>query len=227
MKSLTKTGTEVTLTGVETDLGHPAVRVEFSHPKHGLLSFTSSEFGKVSAGEGIIGRVAGQRCCIQVPRADFDTVMSEARGIIAKEIEHIKAGQKLIELFWCEGSPLSGYMARCSHARDLLVELELAHDVTGWGTRVEDSVAVALGTTFTYAQALELARPEMEKKQARENKKTADREAKFTEARRTGEPVPLARWNDWCEENGEEDMVIVTQYAMPDGTTKTERVHTH
>lgn len=53
------------------------------------------------------------------------------------------------------------------------------------------------------------------------------RQAKFDEAKSAGAPVELERYLAPCNDPHEEcDMDIVVVYAMPDGTTKTNRNHT-
>lgn len=57
---------------------------------------------------------------------------------------------------------------------------------------------------------------------------TRARAEKFAEAARTGSPVELRRWTeDCCERDFDCSTDVVTEYALPDGGTKRERVHTH
>ena len=59
-------------------------------------------------------------------------------------------------------------------------------------------------------------------------KKAAETAAKFAEAKETGNPVELDRWSEPCDGSVVEcDVDIVIRYAMPDGTTKVKRIHTH
>ncbi len=69
----------------------------------------------------------------------------------------------------------------------------------------------------------------MEAKQAKKDAANAVHAEKFAEAKRTGKPVKLASWTEECMSQGrvECDLDIVTQWAMPDGTTKTDSVHTY
>jgi hypothetical protein len=61
------------------------------------------------------------------------------------------------------------------------------------------------------------------RRQAAETK----RAAAFAEAKRTGKPVVLAHWTADCDDPREEcDLDDVTEYALPDWTTRTERHHT-
>lgn len=229
----TATGIDVTLTGTEY-CGQPVVQVEFVHPKAGKVSFQSSSFGAPPSDKtarGIIGRgiIGGkmQNVCATVPKADFEAAMAEARAIGEREVAAIKSGEVKIALTYHDGEYLTGHEAFGRQAK-LLVELGLAKDVDGWGTHVDHKAVEALGTEFTYAQAAEYARPALEAKQTALDAKDAARLEKFTEARRTGKPVELASWNDdCCERDFDCSLDIVTEYALPDGSTKTSRIHTH
>ena len=83
-------------------------------------------------------------------------------------------------------------------------------------------------------EAEEAARKEAEeaaKKEAEEARKKAEKEAalqeKFEEAKATGKPVVIRSYTVPCEDPQEEcSMDIITEYAMPNGTTKTEQHHT-
>ncbi len=64
-------------------------------------------------------------------------------------------------------------------------------------------------------------------KKAQKEAVETDRAAKFAEASETGKPVVLRKWStDCCDSREECSMDIVTEYAMPDGSTKTESHHT-
>lgn len=224
--SKTTSGTSVTLTGID-DYDHPTVEVSFHHPKHGQLSFRSDNYGTIQGHNGIIGYVAGQRCCITVPKADFMAALNEARAIGEKEIADIKAGVKLIEVRYHDGEYLSSHEV-LGRAGDLLLELGLARNIAGWGCCVDDDVVKALGTSFTYAAAAEYARPALEAKEAQKTAAAAERQTKIDEARSTGKRVVLRSWMDECDGSACEcSWDHVTEYAMPDGTTKHERIHTH
>lgn len=65
-----------------------------------------------------------------------------------------------------------------------------------------------------------------QKEKARKEAAQAARLAKFNEAKRTGKPVLLERWQEECDDPYEQcDIDDVYEYAMPDGTTKTIREH--
>jgi hypothetical protein len=76
-------------------------------------------------------------------------------------------------------------------------------------------------------EAREVAEKKAAEEAAKAQRAVEEKEAKFQEARETGEPVLLHRWNEPCNDPREEcSMDIVTEYAMPDGSTKVERRHT-
>ena len=151
----------------------------------------------------------------------------EKKAAEQRTIDDLKAGRTLIEARYYDGEYLSGHSV-AGHEADLLIELGLAHPVSGWGTLVNREVIDALGEKFTYAQAALLARPALEEKRRRETEAEQQRAAKFAEAQATGKPVKFAEWtDDCCERDFDCSLDIVTQYAMPDGSTKTERIHTH
>ena len=143
-----------------------------------------------------------------------------------EEIRAMKAGELKITLHYHDGEYLSGYKV-FGAAADLLEELGLAEYVDGWGYHVADAVVKALGKEFTYSQAVEYTRPAREAAEAQKAAADAARQAKFDEARKTGKPVLLQRWSEPCNDPREQcSLDIVRQYAMPDGSVKTERNHT-
>ena len=151
---------------------------------------------------------------------------------LAKEAEKEAARQRIlssedkIELFFYEGEILSGYIPK-GEASALLIKLGVAKDIEGWGTIVDSKLVRELGTEFTYQQVLEYIRPAQEEIEKEAEEKKAAKQAKFEEAKTTGEAVELDRYLMPCNDPREEcstDIVII--YAMPDGTTKTVRNHT-
>ncbi|WP_461369387.1 hypothetical protein [Candidatus Darwinibacter acetoxidans] len=143
-----------------------------------------------------------------------------------EEIRAMKAGELKITLHYHDGEYLSGYEV-FGAAADLLEELGLAEYVDGWGYHVADAAVKALGKEFTYSQAVEYTRPAREAAEAQKAAADQERKAKFDEARETGEPVLLKRWTEDCSDPREEcSLDICCQYAMPDGSVKTERNHT-
>ena len=143
-----------------------------------------------------------------------------------EEIRTLKAGEQKITLHYHDGEYLSGYEV-FGAAADLLEELGLAEYVDGWGYHVADAAVKALGKEFTYSQAVEYTRPAREAAEAQKAAADAARQAKFDEARETGEPVLLKRWTEDCSDPREEcSLDICCQYAMPDGSVKVKRNHT-
>ena len=75
------------------------------------------------------------------------------------------------------------------------------------------------------------AKKEKEEKEKQEAEKKAEEEAKinekFAEAKITGKPVQIRKWSEHCNSPKEEcSMDILTEFALPDGTTKITRTHT-
>lgn len=144
-----------------------------------------------------------------------------------KEREDLKAGRIKLNISYYDGEYLSGYIAHGVSA-DLLEELELAHYVSGWGVHINSKLIETLGKEITYQQAVEFSRPAREAKEAQIAKANAERQAKFDEAKATGKPVELYRYTDTCNDPREEcSLDIITEYAMPDGSIKTKRIHTY
>ena len=142
------------------------------------------------------------------------------------EIRAIKAGEKNIVLHWHDGEYLSGWEVY-GEAAHLLEEIGLAEYVTGWGYLVSRETVDALGEEFTYPEAVEFTRPAREEEAAKKAAANRERQAKFNEARETGKPVLLKSWTEPCNDPREEcSLDGVRQYAMPDGTIRTERNHT-
>lgn len=227
--SKTTTGVDVTLTGVEQN-GRPAVKVEFTHPKLGALSFVSSSYGRARPGqpEGAVGHIANVGpSSVTVPRADFDAAMAEAGKIGDRERADIRAGHRPIRTKYRDGEHLSGHQVFGREA-EALVSLGLAKEVAGWGTRVNDDVIAALGDNFTYPQAAGHARPALMAARAKQHEAEQKRAAFFAQAKATGKPVEMSRHGE--ESDGSDSEIswdIVVRYAMPDGTVKTERIPTY
>lgn len=164
-------------------------------------------------------------------------IIAEIRAIEQKEkdeikaekqakIEAIKSGEIKIKVRYHDGEYLSGYTVFDEEA-ELLEELMVAKDISGWGYRVEDELVKKLGEEFTYEQAVEFAKPALEAEANYKEEKDAKRQAIFDEAKRTGQKQLLLQYSDSCNDPNEDcDVDICYEYAMPDGTIKTERHHT-
>ena len=164
-------------------------------------------------------------------------IIAEIRAIEQKEkdeikaekqakIEAVKSGETKIEVKYEDGEYMGGYIV-FGEAADLLEELKVAKYVRGWGCRVEDELVKKLGEKFTYEQAAEFAKPALEAEANFVSEKEAKRQAIFDEAKRTGKKQLLLKYSDSCNDPNEDcDVDICCEYAMPDGTIKTERHHT-
>lgn len=144
----------------------------------------------------------------------------------AKEVSAIQAGEILIRPTYHDGEYLSGYKVS-GQAAKLLEKIGVAKYVSGWGYHVSHSAIQALGTEFTYAEAMEYTRPAREAEAAKKAAQAAERAEKFQQARETGKPVEISRFMAECNDPQEECSTdVVTIWAMPDGTRETTRRHT-
>lgn len=148
-----------------------------------------------------------------------------------QELEDIKIGKIKIKLYYYDGEYLSGYQVH-GQAADLLEELGVAKYVSGWGMYVSDMKMVKeIGEEFTYQEVSEYIRPEKERKEkAKEQKRLEEKKRRndiFKKAKKTGEKQILNQYSvDCCDPNEECNIDIVTEYAMPDGTTQQDKTHT-
>jgi hypothetical protein len=145
-----------------------------------------------------------------------------------EELNNLMTGKTLIKVVYHDGEYLSGWKIYNEKAADLLVELGLAHKVSGWGISVNDDAVEVLGEEFTYQQAEEYAKPALEERAKAKAEKETEKQAKFDEAKITGKPVELYRFSEECNDHlADCTLDLIIGYAMPDGTTKEERVHTY
>jgi hypothetical protein len=148
------------------------------------------------------------------------------RKAAAEELEKFKNNTKQIEVNFHDGEYLSGY-GIYGQAAKLLEELGLAKYISGWGYHVNSNFIETVGEKFTYQQAINFSQPARDAKAADQAKKEVEKQAKFDKARNLGNPVVLYQYATWCNDRREECSTdIVTVWAMPDGSTKTERKHT-
>ena len=140
----------------------------------------------------------------------------------------------LVNAWYYEGEYLSGYM--CDHA-DIMEKLGLCHYVEGWGTHLNDQFTQSFGIkygenfTFTLEQAENYAHPILEKsakaKFDLEIKKYTKKNTIFELAKSTNQPQIIKQWSEDCDGSEEEcNIDNLTEYVMPDGTTKIIRSHT-
>lgn len=120
-----------------------------------------------------------------------------------KEQQAIKNGEKEITLKWFDGEYLSGYQV-FGQAGVLLEEIGLARHIDGWGYHVKMNVTKTLGEVFTFAEAVEYARPALEEKERNRAAEEAALQAKFDKARTTGKPVQIRNWAEPCNDPLEE-----------------------
>ena len=152
---------------------------------------------------------------------------AKERAEEAAEREAIISGEKPIQLQHYDGEYLSGWHP-VGQSSGIMQELGLVRHVDGWGLYIEPKTIEELGgPEFTYQQTLELSRSREQAKKVAQEVANLARQAKFDEARKTGKPVILERWMEDCLDPHEECSTdMVSRYAMPDGTTRTDRQHT-
>lgn len=159
------------------------------------------------------------------------TEVAEARKAVEEakrqaEIEGIKNGTVKIVATFNDGEYLMGYEI-FGEAGKLLEEIGVAKYVSGWGYHISDKAIEALGTEFTYQEALEYTRPIREEAEAKKAQEAAELQAKFDEAKATGQRVLIKTWCQGCCDPKEEcSMDVHSEYAMPDGSTSHTWTHT-
>lgn len=143
-----------------------------------------------------------------------------------EEARAIRAGERKIEVSWTDGEYLQAYQVY-GEAAKALEEIGAARWIDGWGYMVESEIVKALGKEFALAQAAEFLRPAREARESEEKARNDERQAKFARACESGQKVILRSWMEDCNDPREECSTDhVTEYAMPDGTTRRERQHT-
>lgn len=139
--------------------------------------------------------------------------------------EDLINGVTTIKVSYRSGQALSGYIT-FRHEADLLKSLGVAKEIGGWRTTVDKELIEALGEEFTYQQAADYAKPVVEERKKDKEKKEAKIKAKTEESKRTGEKVAIRRWQENCNNSRKEcDLDNMTEYVLPNGTTKIERRH--
>lgn len=165
----------------------------------------------------------------------IEKMKKEAEEKRVAEKEAILNGEKPLIIEYHDGEYLSGYTAY-GVSREILEELKIGEVVYSWGLLISDEEMKALGKEkFSFSEVFpvpyEKVRTLAEKKakiRAEKNaKKEAEKAAKFAKAKETGKPVLLEKWTtDCCDPNESCDIDVHYKYAMPDGSTKHQWVHT-
>jgi len=180
-----------------------------------------------TAAEVEVIRAAKPEIMAELLRREKEAAEKKAAEEAARieEARAIRAGEIVIKptVEDYDGIPL--YIVH-GEAAKALKEIGAAKDVA-YSTQVNWEIIKALGKEFTFPQAAELTRPARETKEAEQRAREEERQAKFAEAKRTGQKVLLRSWCEDCNDPREEcSLDHVTEYAMPDGTTERERQHT-
>jgi len=157
----------------------------------------------------------------------FEELKAEKEAWRQLYIERIKSGEEMIQATWREGSPLSGFMVHDDEARQLLKNIGLTEEISGWGTIIDWQFMEKVGDKFTYLQALEYTQPKRDKVEASKKAKDEKFNKALAEAKETGKPVVIGHYTDDCNDPNEEcSMDTITEYIHPDGKIRTTRQHT-
>jgi len=177
-----------------------------------------------TAAEVEVIRAAKPEILAELIRREEESAAKEAARI--EEARAIRAGEIVIRPEWHDGEILSDWEV-FGEAAKALEEIGAAKYINGWGYCVEGAIIKVLGKEFTFPQVAELLRPAREEKEAKKRAREEARQAKFAEAKSTGQRVELRSWMEDCNDPREQcSLDHVTEYAMPDGTTKIVRQHT-
>lgn len=142
------------------------------------------------------------------------------------ELEGLKNGSIPIQINYHDGEYLMGYEVY-GQAAKLLEGIGAAKYISGWGYHVDQKLVEALGKEFTYAAAAKYIRPEHEAVEAKRAQREDELKVKFEEAKATDSPVLINNYMTDCNDPHEECSTdVVSVYAMPDGSERTERQHT-
>lgn len=141
--------------------------------------------------ENLLGKGKGDTIYIAHPSAEqvYNEIEKRKEEERKKKEMAIKTGEIPIKLRFYDGEYLSGYSVVSPElAEDLLIRLDLAEYVNGWGVLIKNELVDALGTEFTYPQAAKFAKPIREEKRQKKREKEAAKAAKFAQAKETGKP---------------------------------------
>lgn len=138
----------------------------------------------------------------------------------------IISGAKSISPDWDDGEYFQGFVVYGEEAK-LLKEIGMAKEM-GYRTIISDDVVEALGKNFTYVQAVEYMKPMNEKKEKIKKQEEEAIQKKYQEAKETGKPVLLSKHSTECTDATEEcSLDIVSEWVLPSGAKKIERIHTY
>lgn len=225
----TKSGTKVQISI------HPnQIRADFTHPKAGKVSFSVSSYGIHQGQAGMIGNwyVKGKNNTVVL-------TCDEAIWIEIRETQKRVRREAELEEARKQAGRLAAAKAACPAGCVVATRLWANGDLCSAEYETEDGVKVLAsdllenhdGFYWLPAELVEEKRTIDRKAwQELEGRTTAQREkeeAIFAEAKETGKPVVLRKTSAPCNDPHEEcSLDMVTVYAMPDGSTKTERHHT-
>jgi len=149
------------------------------------------------------------------------------------------SGERKVKCAYREGSPLSGYtiakngsMGEFFAEQEILVQLNIAKEVPGWGTKVHDTIIEQYGTEFFVTEFLNDDNQKEEKEGEKTQKELTDRQE---EAKRDAEDKgknvfisTVGMYDGDVERPGEElGTVYIREYATPEGEIVKKEFPTH
>lgn len=226
-----------TAKGVEVELLPSSGRVlcRFEHPKAGRVSFVADGWATKNGEEGVCGYGYSPTLkkqigvCLVIPKADWEVALVEAKEDLARaeaERQEKQAARRTAALAEC---PADHEICRQKWANGDLCSAEYeAED----GTKVLASDLLECHHGWYYLPRAELDEVRVKSAlkiaagKSADAKVEADRAEIFARARETGKPVVIRSWTEDCNAPREECSTdVITEWANPDGTTKTTRQH--
>jgi len=207
--------------------------------KEWYLDFTSQDgryglmINKVSS-KKILGKQMKQNMIMTLPphiekniHDEFKKLEEEREAAEKLRTENLLSGKEIIEAKYQEGSILDGWTNYDTEICNLLEKNGIAHEVGGWGTKIDDEFIKKVGKKFTYLQVLEYTQPKRDKAEAAKKAKKEKFDKALAEAKETGNPVVIRHHTDDCNDPNEEcSMDTITEYIYPDGKIRSTRQHT-
>ena len=164
-------------------------------------------------------------------KANKPAIIEALKVIRDKELEDKRIKQENlknqnVKVTWMDGSPLSGYTV--TQNKELLLELGLAKEISGWGTLVDEKLVEALGQEFTAEQAREYVKPIIEKAAAAKKVEEEKINSAIVTAKALGHKIEIGSYTTNCNGSVEEcDTDIITKYINGKGEITYSRTHMH
>lgn len=133
------------------------------------------------------------------------------------------------QISYYDGEILSGYTAYDDEDSRLLKEYGVAHEVSGWGTHIDEALIREYGDHFTIHDLIAFTAPAKEAEAAKAHEEAQHEAECLAQAQDTHKPVELFRQTVACTNQAQVECSLDILYTMirPDGTRFTRRVHTY